>query len=56
MLAKCNGNFVNGPQRIPRTNIGTSTACSVMKPGYEWHITPSIPTRDEKRRASTDVP
>ena len=42
-----------GAQRIPRTNIGTSTACSVMKSGYEWHITPSIPTRDEKRRELT---
>jgi 5-methylcytosine-specific restriction endonuclease McrA len=32
MLAKGNGNLVNGPQSIPQTNTGTSTACSVMNP------------------------
>ncbi len=50
MLAKCKRNFVNGPQRIQRITTGISIACSVTKYDYEWPITKSTPTRDEKRQ------
>ena len=43
--------FVTSRNWNPNTNSRTCTACSVIKSGYEQHITPSTPTRDEKRRA-----
>ena len=41
MLAKCRRNLVNGQQRIPQSDLWTSTACSVTKYGYESPITQS---------------
>src|SRR6266446_10027955 len=44
--------LVKRPQRTRRINSQTFTTCSAISHGSEWHISTSIPTRDEKRLGS----